>query len=189
MKAVVTEEQLADIQQRYDAGYQELVRVLEDAVGAGVTNLGFEYKERELMVFHQVASVGLGAERIVENLQEPVIKELVKRARLAKRTKGTMKITLLRRDFEVLVEEYDSFGESAFSDAFRLGVQAPSQRFCLFALLSHRSHRMFRVSVYYIETNEDVHLPDGFSLGDAAHSLVDIALPRRRTDWSRPKAG
>jgi len=119
MKAVITEEQLADLRQRYDAGYQELVRVLEDAVGAGVTNLSFEYKGRELIVFHQVASVGLGANRIVENLQNSVIKELIKRARLAKRTKGKMKITLLRRDFEVLVEEYDSFGESAFNLTIR----------------------------------------------------------------------
>lgn len=119
MKAAVTEKQLADIQQRYDAGYQELVRVLEDAVQAGVTNLGFEYKGRELMVFHQGASVGLGADRIVENLEKPVIKELIKRARFAEGAKGTMKITLLGRDYEVLVEEYDSFGESAFNLTIR----------------------------------------------------------------------
>jgi hypothetical protein len=36
---------------------------------------------------------------------------------------------------------------------------------------------MFRVSVYYIETNEDPHLPDGFSLGDAAHCLVAYRSP------------
>ena len=36
---------------------------------------------------------------------------------------------------------------------------------------------MFRVSIYEIEHNEDVHLPEGFSLGDVAHCLVACRSP------------
>lgn len=102
-----------------DAGYQELVRVLEQAVQAGLTSIGIEWKGRELMVFHQAGSVGLGAARISEDLQQAVIEQLVERAGLARKPKGKMPITLLGREFEVAVEEYDSFGESAFNLTIR----------------------------------------------------------------------
>jgi hypothetical protein len=107
-----------------DAGIRELVRVLDAAVRAGVSNLALEYKGRELMVFHQAGTpvnvlgapfvVGIGAARIPKDLQQVVIDEMVKRAGLARKRKGKMPITLLDREFEVRVEIYDSFGESAF---------------------------------------------------------------------------
>ncbi|GEM_PF-2594637 len=95
--------------------FQELVRVLEQAVQAGVTSIGLETKARELMVFHQAGGVGLGADRIPEELQQAVIEEIVKRAGLARKSKGKMQVTLLGKDFEVAVEEYDSFGASAYN--------------------------------------------------------------------------
>lgn len=98
-----------------NAAYHELIRVLEQAVQAGVTSIGLEYKGRELMVFHQAGPVGLGAGRIAEDMQQAVIEELVKRAGLARKSKGKMQVTLLGKEFEVAVEEYDSFGESAFN--------------------------------------------------------------------------
>lgn len=102
-----------------DVAYQELVRVLEQAVQAGVTSIGLEWKGRELMVFHQAGSVGLGASRIAEDMQQAVIEELVDRAGLARKSKGKFQVTLLGREFEVVVEEYDSFGESAYNLTIR----------------------------------------------------------------------
>ncbi len=98
-----------------NAAFHELVRVLEQVVQAGVTSIGLEWKGRELMVFHQAGPVGLGAARIAEELQQAVIEELVERAGLGRKAKGKMQVTLLDREFEVVVEEYDSFGESAFN--------------------------------------------------------------------------
>jgi hypothetical protein len=95
--------------------FLELVRVLEGAVQAGVTSIGLEYQERELMVFYQAGMVGLGAARIPQELQEAVIEEIVKRAGLSRTSKGKMPVSLLGRDYESVVEEYDSFGESAFT--------------------------------------------------------------------------
>jgi hypothetical protein len=98
-----------------NAAFQELVRVLEQAVQAGVTSLGLEYKGRELMVFHQAGPVGLGAARIAEDLRQAVIEELVERAGLSRKSKGNFQVQLLGKDYEVTVKEYDSFGESAFT--------------------------------------------------------------------------
>jgi hypothetical protein len=81
--------------------------VLEEAVRAGVNSIGLEYKGRELMVFHQAGPLGLGASRIRQELQQDVIAELVKRAGLSRKSRG--------KDYEAVVEEYDSFGESAFN--------------------------------------------------------------------------
>lgn len=102
-----------------DAAFQELVRVLEAAVQAGVTAIGLEYECRELMVYFQAGNVGVGVARIAKDLQQAVIEELVKRAGLARKARGKMLVTLLGKDCEVVVEEYDSFGESAFNLTIR----------------------------------------------------------------------
>ncbi len=106
---------MADNPDNSARAFQELVGVLEEAVRAGVTSVGLEYKGRELMVFHQAGPLGLGATRIAEDLQQAVIEELVNRAGLGQKSRGRMRVMLLGRDFEVAVEEYDSFGESAYN--------------------------------------------------------------------------
>lgn len=95
--------------------FQELVRVLEEAARAGANSIGLEYKGRELMVFHQAGPLGLGAGRIADDLKQAVIEELVKRAGLSRKSRGKMQVSLLGKDYEIAVEEYDSFGESAFN--------------------------------------------------------------------------
>ena len=98
-----------------ERAFQELVRVFEEALRAGVNSIGLEYKGRDLMVFHNVGSVGLSASRVSQELQQAVIEELVKRAGLSRKSRGRMQINLLGKEYEAVVEEYDSFGESAFN--------------------------------------------------------------------------
>lgn len=98
-----------------DEAFQEIVRVLEGAVQAGVDSVGLEYKGRDLLVFYQHGQMGLGAGSIPPELQEAVLGEIVQRARLERRPKGKMQAALLGDDYDVLVEQYDSFGESAFT--------------------------------------------------------------------------
>ena len=95
--------------------FQELVRVLEEAVQAGVNSVGLEYEDRDLMVYYNFGNTGLGASRIPHELQHKVIAELIKRAGLSRKCRGKMQVSLLGKDYEALVEEYDSFGESAFN--------------------------------------------------------------------------
>jgi hypothetical protein len=95
-----------------------LVRILEDAVRAGADSIALEYKGRDLMVFFNFGNTGLtgiGAARIPQELQEDVIREIVERAGLSRKSKGNFQVQLLGEDYEVTVEEYDSFGESAFT--------------------------------------------------------------------------
>jgi hypothetical protein len=101
--------------------FQELVRVLEEAVRAEVNSIGLEYKGRELMVFHQAGPLGLGVGRIAEELRQAVIAELVKRAGLSRKSRGKMQVNLLGKEYEVIVEEYDSFGESAYNLTLKEG--------------------------------------------------------------------
>ena len=95
--------------------FQELTRVLEQAVEAGVNSIGLEYKGGELMVFHQIGPVGLGATRIAAELKEAVIRELVRRARPSRSRTGKMRVNLLGKDYEIAVDEYEDFGQSAFN--------------------------------------------------------------------------
>ena len=44
-----------------------------------------------------------------------MIAELVKRAGLSRKSRGKMEINLLGKEYEVLVEQYDSFMQPAFN--------------------------------------------------------------------------
>ena len=106
--------------------FQELVRVLEEALRVGTHSVGLEYKGRDLMVFHQAGPLGLGAGRIPQELQQEVIAELVERAGLSRRSRGKMQVSLLGKEYEVVVEEYDSFGESAYNLTLKEGKKKAS---------------------------------------------------------------
>jgi len=98
-----------------DRAFRELVRVLEEAVRAGASSVGLEYKGQDLIVFYNFGNTGLGASHIPEELRQGVIEEIVNKAGLSKKSRGKMQVSLLGKDHEVIVEEYDSFGESAFN--------------------------------------------------------------------------
>lgn len=98
-----------------DEAYQEIVRLLEDAVQTEVDSVGLEYKGRDLLIFYQRGQTGIGAGTISEDLQQAVIKELITRAHLERKCRGKMPMTLLGKEYDVIVEEYDSFGDSAFN--------------------------------------------------------------------------
>jgi hypothetical protein len=98
-----------------DEAFQEMVRVLEGAIQAGVESVGLEYKDGDLLVFHQRGQMGFGAGSIGQDLQQAVIEGIVKRAGLERKSRGKIPATLLGVAYEVMVEEYDSFGQSAFT--------------------------------------------------------------------------
>lgn len=98
-----------------DEAFQKLVRVLEEAVQAGADSVGLEWEDRDLVVYLYFGDTGLGSVSIPRDLQEPVLGELVERANLTRKPKGRMQVNLLGKDYVVTVNEYDSFGESAFT--------------------------------------------------------------------------
>jgi len=108
-------EELLNLPDDSTEALQELVRVLEEALRAGASSVGLEYEGKDLIVFHNFGNTSLGAARISRELQQAVINELVKRAGLARKSKGKMPVSLLGKDYEAIVEVYDSFGESAYN--------------------------------------------------------------------------
>ena len=100
---------------RSDKAFRELVRVLEEAVQAGADSVGLEWEDRDLVVYLNFGDTGLGAVSIPRDLQEPVLGELIERDNLTRKCKGRMQVNLLGKDYVVTVNEYDSFGESAFT--------------------------------------------------------------------------
>ena len=107
--------------------YKELVRVLEAAVWAGVESVGLEWKGSDLLVFHNIGNMGYGATKIAKELTLEVIAEIVSRAKLARRHKGNIPIRLLGEEYSVLVEEYEHFGESAFTLTLSRKGKKPSE--------------------------------------------------------------
>jgi type II secretory ATPase GspE/PulE/Tfp pilus assembly ATPase PilB-like protein len=94
--------------------YRALLHVLEKAAQTGVSSIELEYEDQELIVYYFVGMTAVGAPDIPRELQQGVIQELVKRAGLSRKSKGRMQVRLLGKNYEVVVKERDSFGESVF---------------------------------------------------------------------------
>jgi hypothetical protein len=92
---------------------RELIRILEAAILAGVESVGLEWQGDDLLMFHE--SEAHAAAKIAKPLQVDVIAEIVKRAQIGRKHKGTMRLLLLGQEYSVAVEEYDRFGESAYT--------------------------------------------------------------------------
>ena len=89
--------------------------MLEEAVQTGADSVGLEWEDRDLVMYLYFGNTGFGSVSIPRDLQEPVLGELIERAKLTRRPKGRMQVKLLGKDYVVTVNEYDSFGESAFT--------------------------------------------------------------------------
>jgi hypothetical protein len=100
---------------RSDEAFQELVRVLEEAVQTGADSVGLEWEDRDLVMYLYFGNTGIGSVSIPGDLQEPVLGEIIERAGLTCNFKGKMQINLLGEDYVVTVKQYENFGEFAFN--------------------------------------------------------------------------
>lgn len=91
--------------------FKELIGVLEEAVRAGVESVVLEWRGSDLLIFHEDGCGG----KVAKPLTLEVIAEIVKRAQIGRKHKGNMRLPLLGQEYSVAVEEYDSFGESAYT--------------------------------------------------------------------------
>ncbi len=98
-----------------EKAFRELIRILEETVQAGADCLELEWEDRELVVYQYHGNAGIGAVAIPKELQDAVTREIVRRAKLTRNPTGKMLLTLLGKEYEVFVKQYDSFGESAFT--------------------------------------------------------------------------
>jgi len=92
--------------------FQHIVRILEGALKAGATAAGLKREGDDLMVVHYFKSMGRAEAPIPPDLEETVIEEIVKRAGVTDQFQGTMPVVLLGKDYDVLVDQRDNWGDS-----------------------------------------------------------------------------
>ncbi len=97
-----------------DRALQKLQQVLEEAVSAGADSIELEYVAEGLEVVYTFGSTGSGDVIGDRVLASGIIRLIIDRAKLARRSRGVMNWRLLGKQYNIAVEEYESFGESAF---------------------------------------------------------------------------
>jgi hypothetical protein len=107
-----------------DEALQKLQQMLEEAVGAGADSTELKYVAEGLEVMYVFGSTAIGDVTDDRVLASGIIGLIVDQAKLARRSRGVMNWTLLGKQYNITVEEYDSFGESAF----RLTLGKPRQK-------------------------------------------------------------
>lgn len=107
-----------------DRALQKLQQVLKEAASAGANSIELEYVAEGLEVMYTFGSAGSGDVIDDRALASGIIRLIVDRARLAHKSRGVMNWTLLGKQYNIAVEEYDSFGEPAF----RLILGKPGQK-------------------------------------------------------------
>jgi hypothetical protein len=109
---------------RKEKELQKLQQMLEEAVSAGADSIELEYVAEGLEVMFVFGSTGYGDVIGDRVLASGIIRLIVDRAKLARKSRGVMSWTLFGKQYNIAVEEYDSFGESAF----RLVLRKPKQK-------------------------------------------------------------
>lgn len=100
-----------------------LRQILEEAAGAGADTIDLEYAAEGLEVTFMFGDAGVGDVLVNRELERGVIRLIVERAHLQNSSRGSIRMTLLGEPYAIIVDEYESFGESAF----RLRLQKSSQ--------------------------------------------------------------
>jgi hypothetical protein len=104
--------------------FHVLCGVLEDALRTGADAVKLEYEGSGLEVSFMFGNTGLGSVIVDRELERGIIAALVEKAKLDRRSRGKMRINLLGERHTAVVEEYESFGESAF----RLSLEKPKRK-------------------------------------------------------------
>lgn len=98
-----------------EAAFQYLVRMLEEAVQEGADSVGLEREDGDLTVVQYSKRSGLAQGPVPKELEQALVDEIIDRAGLAHMSRGEMQIFLAGRDYRVIVDTRDDFGESAFN--------------------------------------------------------------------------
>ena len=110
---------MSDNVNKSEEAFRRLVRVLETAVRAGANSVGLEREGGDLMVVHYFGSRGQAEAAIPKDVEQALVDEIIDRAGLAHSPRGEMQINLAGKDYKVIVDERDDFGESAFNLTLR----------------------------------------------------------------------
>lgn len=98
--------------------------IVDRAVETGADSVSIEFaQEGGLEVIFMFGNTGFGDILVGPDLEAEVMQLIYDRAGLENQAKGVLHWTSRGRGLKILVEEYDSFGETAYTLAFPKGGQ------------------------------------------------------------------
>lgn len=93
---------------------QKLQQIIEEALDIGADSIELEYVDDGLEVCYMLGSNGFGMILADRTLEREIIELIISEAKLEDTSRGVMDRMHLGKRYHFLVEEYESFGESAF---------------------------------------------------------------------------
>ena len=94
--------------------FAALQSILEGAVNAGADSVELEYVTEGLEVAYMFGNRGMGSVLKDRTLVSGIIGLIIERAKLQDKSRGVMEWASGDKMYRIKVEEYESFGESAF---------------------------------------------------------------------------
>ena len=91
-----------------------LQSILEEAINAGADSVEMEYVTEGLEVTYMFGNRGHGSVLKDKTLESGIIGLIIERAKLQDKSRGVMEWAMGDKAYRIKVEEYESFGESAF---------------------------------------------------------------------------
>jgi len=109
-------------------GLQELTRILETAVTEGADSVELEFASGGgLEVTYWFGDTGFGSLLVDRTSYEALLGCIVAKAKLQRRVRGKMAVTVHGKELAIEVVEYDSFGESAFRSKIKKPGAGPTK--------------------------------------------------------------
>ena len=94
----------------------KLQQIIDRAVDNGATSVTIEYaQEGGLEVCFMYGNTGEGGIPVDSDMEGQVMDLIVQQAGLDKKSSGVLHCTTHGKEIDIQVEEYDSFGETAFT--------------------------------------------------------------------------
>jgi len=104
--------------------FRTLQSIIETAINTGAAAIELEYVSEGLEVTYVSGSIGIGEVIADRRSAKRIVGELIAQAKLEHKLRGVLKWAHGGRLHKIRVEEYESFGESAF----RLILKKPKRR-------------------------------------------------------------
>ncbi len=101
-----------------------LQSIIETAINEGADAIELEYVPEGLEVTYVTGNMGVGEVVTDRASMKRIVDELIAQAKLEHRSRGGLKWAYRGKSYDIRVEEYESFGESAF----RLILKNPIRR-------------------------------------------------------------
>jgi len=93
---------------------QKLKQILEEAINTKANSIDLEYADGGIEVGFWYGNICIGEVFIDRTLESEFIELIVDKSKIKDKSRGIMGWAHLGKQYDIIVEEYENFGESAF---------------------------------------------------------------------------